>query len=135
MSNLHLMTMRADVIRDEPAAGIDPFNQAERGNPAPFETNVACELFNAVQDVTVNQRRIAALSIWQGLIDVRSTIRVGDRLTNLRKRNGDPLFPADDYPTAQGGARPTTLRVLQTTPVANQHTGLTLESIDGVIDS
>ena len=132
LSNLHLMTMRADVVRDAPNAGVDPFNQAERGIPTPVDTNIACEVFSAVEDVTVNQRRIAARSIWQGIIDLRSGVRVGDRLTNFHKPNGTALFLDDGYPSAQGGARSTTLRVLRAAPVAGHHIGLTLESIDGV---
>ena len=135
MSNLHLMSMRCDVVRDSVEGVKDPFNQAERSAAdTPAETSVACEVWNGSEDVVVNERRVAALSVWQGIMDLRSGVRPGDRLTNLRARNGAALFGVDEYAPQDGGDQALTLRVLRAAAVAGHHIGLTCESLRGVTD-
>ena len=135
MSSLHLMTMRADVVRDGQTGEKDPFNQAERlVSAAPAETGVACEVWNSQEDVIVNERRIAALSVWDGIMSLGSGVRPGDRLVNLRGRNGEALFGVDEYAPQDGGDQALTLRVLRAVRVAGYHIGLTCESLRGGVD-
>ena len=132
MTSLHLMKMRADVMRDSAEVGEDPFGQAERGIPGAVETARACEIWNSRQDVIVNERRIAAWSVWEGILDLRSGVRVGDCLTNFTRANGDGIFPVEEYPQAQGGDRAFAVRVMRAVTVPGFHIGLTCEAIGGV---
>ena len=132
MNSLHLMTMRADVMRDAVEAGEDPFGQGERGDPVAVETAMPCEIWNGTQDVIVNERRVAAWAVWGGILDLRSAVRVGDCLTNFTRPNGEDIFPAEDYPASQGGPRAFLLRVIRAATVPGHHIGLTCEAIGGV---
>ena len=132
MSSLHLMSMRADVMRDSAEVGTDPFGQAEQGEPTAIETATPCEIWNSKEDIIVNERRIAAWAVWQGIMDLRAGVRNGDCLTNFERPNGDAIFPIEDLPAAQGGPQPFTVRVIRAVTVPGEHIGLTCEAIGGV---
>ena len=131
MSSLHLMSMRANVTRPSAEVGEDPFGQAEQGDPEAVETAVACEIWNSSEDIIVNERRIAAWSVWQGIMDLRSGVRNGDCLTNFERPNGAAIFPAEDLPAEQGGPQAFTVRVIRAVTVPGEHIGLTCEAIGG----
>ena len=132
MSSLHLMSMRADVMRDSAEVGEDPFGQAEQGAQEAVETATACEIWNSKEDIIVNERRIAAWAVWQGIMDLRSGVRNGDCLTNFEQPNGDAIFPVENLPAAQGGPQPFAVWVIRAVTVPGEHIGLTCEAIGGV---
>ena len=131
MTSLHLMSMRADVMRDSAEVGEDPFGQAEQGAPEAVETATPCEIWNSSEDIIVNERRIAAWSVWQAIMDLRSGVKNGDCLTNFERPNGAEIFPAEDLPAEQGGPQAFTVRVIRAVVAPGEHIGLTCEAIGG----
>ena len=132
MTSLRLMDMRADIVRTPTTTDENPFGQLEPGADATVATGVACRIWNARQDIVVNERVVAAVAIWEGIADVNADIRIGDRMTSFEDRRGNDLFPEDVYPDSRGGNRPFTVTVLRSAKQPGKHIGLTLESIDGV---
>ena len=100
------MSMRADVTRPSAEVGEDPFGQAEQGAPETVETATACEIWNSSEDIIVNERRIAAWSVWQGIMDLRSGVKNGDCLTNFERPNGaDHISPPKIFRLSRAGRR------------------------------
>lgn len=132
MNSLRLMDMRADVVRTQTTTEENPFGQLAPGADTTVATAVACKIWNARQNIAVNERVVAAVGVWEGIADVNADIRVGDRLTNFEDRRGNDLFPEDVYPQSRGGNLPFTVTVLRSAKEPGRHIGLTLEAIDGV---
>ena len=132
MNSLRFMDMRADIVRTPTTTTENPFGQLEPGPDETVASAVACQIWNARQDITVNERVVAATGIWEGIADLNADIRVGDRMTEFEDRRGNDLFPEDVYPASRGGNLPFTLTVLRSAKEPGKHIGLALESIDGV---
>ena len=131
MNNLYLMSMRADLHRQAASADLDPFRQAEPGAMTTIESYVACEIWQDDEDIQVTGNHELDFSTWEGIIDHRSKIKAGDRLTNFRKANAAPLFTNNDYTDAAGVDHTFTVRVTKAAATPGHYIGLSLESVDG----
>ena len=132
MNNLYLMSLRADLHRHAASADLDPFRQAEPGALTTIESNVACEIWQDEEDMKVTGSHELDFSTWEGIIDHRSKIKAGDRLTNFRKANDAPLFTNNDYTDAAGVEHTFTVRVTKAAATPDHYIGLSLESVDGI---
>ena len=132
MNNLFVMSMRADLNRQARSAALDPFRQAETDALTTIERDVACEIWQDDEDIQVTDNHAINFSTWEGIIDHRSKIKVGDQLTNFHKANDAPLFTNNDYTDAQGVNHQFSVRVTKAAATPDHYIGLSLESVDGV---